>query len=102
MYIENMSELAFDDITPEDPDFPYIQGMNLLSVLIYLLNASDPRIVCRGKAILFGVQKVIVFLVMLHAVGLAEAGLIFSKLSRSDLNGSVSGKQDSVIFSPDR
>nr|XP_010907949.1 uncharacterized protein LOC105034465 isoform X1 [Elaeis guineensis] len=58
MYIENVSELAFDDVTPEDPDFPYIQG-------------------------------------------LAEAGLISSKLSRSDLNGSVSGKQDSVIFSPD-
>lgn len=42
MYIENVTELAFDDITPEDPDFPSIQG-------------------------------------------LAEAGLISSKLSRLDL-----------------
>lgn len=53
-------------------------------------------------ALPFGVLKVIVFLVMLHAAGLAEAGLISSKLSKSDLNGYVSGKQDSVIFSPDR
>ncbi|KAI4383114.1 hypothetical protein MLD38_008991 [Melastoma candidum] len=44
MYIENVSELAFDDITPDDPDFIYIQG-------------------------------------------LAEAGLISSKLSRQDLVG---------------
>lgn len=28
MYIENVTELAFDDITPEDPDFSYIQGEN--------------------------------------------------------------------------
>ncbi|XP_024011803.1 uncharacterized protein LOC18016368 isoform X2 [Eutrema salsugineum] len=27
MYIENVTELAFDDITPEDPDFPFIQGL---------------------------------------------------------------------------
>lgn len=27
MYIENITELAFDDITPEDPDFPSIQGL---------------------------------------------------------------------------
>ncbi|CAH8373546.1 unnamed protein product [Eruca vesicaria subsp. sativa] len=27
MYIENVTELAFDDITPEDPDFPVIQGL---------------------------------------------------------------------------
>ena len=26
MYIENVTELAFDDITPEDPDFASIQG----------------------------------------------------------------------------
>jgi hypothetical protein len=26
MYIENVTELAFDDITPEDFDFPFIQG----------------------------------------------------------------------------
>ncbi|CAH2070235.1 unnamed protein product [Thlaspi arvense] len=27
MYIENVTELAFDDVTPEDPDFPFIQGL---------------------------------------------------------------------------
>lgn len=26
MYIENVTELAFNDITPEDPDFASIQG----------------------------------------------------------------------------
>lgn len=26
MYIGNVTELAFDDITPEDPDFSSIQG----------------------------------------------------------------------------
>lgn len=26
MYIDNVTELAFDDVTPEDPDFPFIQG----------------------------------------------------------------------------
>eukprot|EP00249_Psilotum_nudum_P023217 c28791_g1_i2 orf=475-3420(-) len=27
MYIENVTELAFDDVSPEDPDFPFIQGL---------------------------------------------------------------------------
>ncbi|XP_017242958.1 uncharacterized protein LOC108215118 isoform X2 [Daucus carota subsp. sativus] len=27
MFIENITELAFDDVTPEDPDFPSIQGL---------------------------------------------------------------------------
>lgn len=26
MYIDNVTGLAFDDVTPEDPDFPFIQG----------------------------------------------------------------------------
>jgi hypothetical protein len=26
MYINNVTELAFDDVTPGDPDFPCIQG----------------------------------------------------------------------------
>ncbi|PSS33066.1 Centrosomal protein [Actinidia chinensis var. chinensis] len=56
MYIENVTELAFDDITPEDPDFSSIQG-------------------------------------------LAEAGLIASKLSRSDIP-SVDDDQSSLCFSP--
>ncbi|KAF7076646.1 hypothetical protein CFC21_081267 [Triticum aestivum] len=31
MYIENVSELAFDDVTTEDPDFPFIQEAGLIS-----------------------------------------------------------------------
>ncbi|KAL2527319.1 S-layer-like proteiny domain [Abeliophyllum distichum] len=58
MYIENISELAFDDITPEDPDFPSIQG-------------------------------------------LAEAGLIASKLSRRDMQSSLDEDTSSVFFSPE-
>jgi hypothetical protein len=55
MYIENVTELAFDDITPEDPDFPFIQG-------------------------------------------LAEAGLISSKLSNNNMPSSESSR---VTFSPE-
>ncbi|KAG6524409.1 hypothetical protein ZIOFF_014318 [Zingiber officinale] len=55
MYIENVTELAFDDVTPEDPDFPSIQG-------------------------------------------LAEAGLISSKLSKQ---GSVNKCDDCNLFSPE-
>ncbi|XP_020260848.1 E3 ubiquitin-protein ligase bre1-like isoform X2 [Asparagus officinalis] len=56
MYIENVTELAFDDVTPEDPDYSCIQG-------------------------------------------LAEAGIISSKLSESDLKGTSGGEQDSFFFS---
>ncbi|KAG9441264.1 hypothetical protein H6P81_017118 [Aristolochia fimbriata] len=58
MYIENVSELAFDDVTPEDPDFPSIQG-------------------------------------------LAEAGLIASKLSEKDMNKSSDVNQGPILFSPE-
>ncbi|KAJ9679453.1 hypothetical protein PVL29_021398 [Vitis rotundifolia] len=59
MYIDNITELAFDDITPEDPDFSSIQG-------------------------------------------LAEAGLISSKLSRRDLlSFSDEEDQSPFYFSPD-
>ncbi|CAM0878446.1 unnamed protein product [Alopecurus aequalis] len=58
MYIENVSELAFDDVTTEDPDFPFIQG-------------------------------------------LAEAGLISSKLSRSDMNISENVHNSHYFFSPE-
>ncbi|KAL2550482.1 S-layer-like proteiny domain [Forsythia ovata] len=58
MYIENISELAFDDITPRDPDFPSIQG-------------------------------------------LAEAGLIASKLSRRDMQSSLDEDASPVFFSPE-
>ncbi|CAN6705741.1 unnamed protein product [Malus baccata var. baccata] len=58
MYIENVTELAFDDITPEDPDFPSIQG-------------------------------------------LAEAGLISSKLSRKDMCSSMDEDESPFYFSPE-
>uniref|UniRef100_A0A0E0KLY6 SLH domain-containing protein n=1 Tax=Oryza punctata TaxID=4537 RepID=A0A0E0KLY6_ORYPU len=58
MYIENVTELAFDDITPEDFDFPFIQG-------------------------------------------LAEAGLISSKLSRSDMNVPQDVDNLHNLFSPE-
>lgn len=58
MYIENVSELAFDDITPRDPDFTSIQG-------------------------------------------LAEAGLIASKLSRRDMLSSLDEDQSPFYFSPE-
>ncbi|PON90847.1 GPI-anchored adhesin-like protein [Trema orientale] len=57
MFIDNVTELAFDDITPEDPDFASIQG-------------------------------------------LAEAGLIASKLSRRDMLSSVDEDQE-PYFSPE-
>ncbi|XP_015878134.3 uncharacterized protein LOC107414507 isoform X3 [Ziziphus jujuba] len=58
MYIENVTELAFDDVTPGDPDFSSIQG-------------------------------------------LAEAGLISSKLSRHDMLSSLDEDQGPVDFSPE-
>lgn len=57
MYIENVTELTFDDITPDDPDFSCIQG-------------------------------------------LAEAGIIFSKLSRSDTSDPSLQNQDPLLFHP--
>ncbi|CAL2243724.1 unnamed protein product [Prunus armeniaca] len=58
MYIENVTKLAFDDITPEDPDFSSIQG-------------------------------------------LAEAGLISSKLSRNDMLSSLDEDESPFYFSPE-
>ncbi|KAL1550744.1 hypothetical protein AAHA92_18671 [Salvia divinorum] len=58
MCIENVSELAFDDITPEDLDFPFIQG-------------------------------------------LAEAGLIASKLSRHDMQSYDNEDTSPLYFSPE-
>ncbi|KAJ1399222.1 hypothetical protein SESBI_30499 [Sesbania bispinosa] len=58
MYIGNVTELAFDDITPEDPDFSSIQG-------------------------------------------LAEAGLIESRLSRRDIQLSADEDDDPFYFSPE-
>ncbi|WOH06752.1 hypothetical protein DCAR_0626180 [Daucus carota subsp. sativus] len=58
MCIENFTELAFDDVTPEDPDFPSIQG-------------------------------------------LAEAGLIASKLSRRDMRSSSEVEETPLCFCPE-
>ena len=37
MYIENLTELAFDDVPVEDPDFPFIQGHSSLLALFPIL-----------------------------------------------------------------
>ncbi|XP_059304792.1 uncharacterized protein LOC132056551 isoform X1 [Lycium ferocissimum] len=58
MYIENVTDLAFDDVTSDDPDFPSIQG-------------------------------------------LAEAGLLSSKLSRRDMQSSSDDDQSPVFFCPE-
>ncbi|XP_014624476.1 uncharacterized protein [Glycine max] len=58
MYIDNATELAFDDVTPEDPDFSSIQG-------------------------------------------LAEAGLIESRLSRRDIQLFGDGDDSPFYFSPE-
>lgn len=58
MYIDNATEVAFDDITPEDPDFSSIQG-------------------------------------------LAEAGLIESRLSRRDAQLSANEDNSPLYFSPE-
>ena len=79
MHIENVTELAFDDITPEDPDFSSIQGENELSL-------PKTKITYEANfCILFS--------------GLAEAGLITSKLSNRDLLNDVEG---TFLFSPER
>ncbi|XP_047320453.1 uncharacterized protein LOC124924460 [Impatiens glandulifera] len=58
MYIKNVTELSFDDVTPEDSNFPSIQG-------------------------------------------LAETGLISSKLSRHDLSSSLEDDENINKINPD-
>ncbi|KAK8530767.1 hypothetical protein V6N13_030712 [Hibiscus sabdariffa] len=41
MYIENVTELAFDDITPEDPDFSSIQGLAEAGLISNKLSNQD-------------------------------------------------------------
>ncbi|KAJ4954499.1 hypothetical protein NE237_011282 [Protea cynaroides] len=41
MYIENVTDLAFDDITPEDPDFPSIQGLAEAGLISSNLSRRD-------------------------------------------------------------
>lgn len=58
MYIENVSMLAYEDVTPQDQDFPFIQG-------------------------------------------LAEAGLLSSRLVDEDHDGGDQEKINNSVFSPD-
>ncbi|XP_006661016.3 uncharacterized protein LOC102712932 [Oryza brachyantha] len=44
MYIENVTELAFDDITPEDSDFPFIQGLAEAGLISSKLLSSDMNV----------------------------------------------------------
>jgi len=87
MYIENVTELAFDDITPEDPDFPFIQG--------------DHRIFCTFTLKSESVKLCLICFLhfSLDSIGLAEAGLISSKLSNNNMPSSESSR---VTFSPER
>ncbi|XP_041992929.1 uncharacterized protein LOC121743665 isoform X2 [Salvia splendens] len=41
IYIKNVTELSFDDITPEDPDFPYIQGLAEARIIASKLSRHD-------------------------------------------------------------
>ncbi|XVF50840.1 hypothetical protein PTKIN_Ptkin04bG0136200 [Pterospermum kingtungense] len=41
MYIENVTELAFDDVTPEDPDFSSIQGLAEAGLISSKLSNQD-------------------------------------------------------------
>lgn len=87
MYIENVTELAFDDITPEDRDFSSIQGEKSFLYLGYYLTRF---IHC-------------CFLPSWIFSGLAEAGLISSKLSRQDLLSAIDHEPNSPFcFSPER
>eukprot|EP00252_Welwitschia_mirabilis_P016855 TRINITY_DN374_c0_g1_i1.p1 TRINITY_DN374_c0_g1~~TRINITY_DN374_c0_g1_i1.p1 ORF type:complete len:930 (+),score=267.69 TRINITY_DN374_c0_g1_i1:295-3084(+) len=42
MFIENSTELAFDDVTPSDPDFPYIQGLAEAGLISSRLLSHSP------------------------------------------------------------
>ncbi|BFI39469.1 hypothetical protein MPTK2_7g00060 [Marchantia polymorpha subsp. ruderalis] len=41
MYIENSSELAFNDVSPDDPDFPFIQGLAEAGLISSNLSRHD-------------------------------------------------------------
>lgn len=92
MYIENVTDLAFDDITPADPDFPSIQG-----------RASDHQCFLLSytfefKYLNFGAVALWLWIFL----GLAEAGLLSSKLSRRDMQSSSDDDQSPVFFCPER
>ena len=37
MFVDSVTELAFDDITPEDPDFSFIQGQSRIFEVCVLI-----------------------------------------------------------------
>nr|GEV11404.1 hypothetical protein [Tanacetum cinerariifolium] len=82
MYIQNVTELAFDDITPKDSEFSSIQNearyLNFLD--IYILRCA---VACFGMNY-FAIHISNGF----RSSGLAEAGFISSKLSRYEKNPS--------------
>lgn len=43
VYIEGVTQLAFDDITPQDPDFPYIQGLAEAGIIPSKLSNNEAR-----------------------------------------------------------
>lgn len=43
MYIESFTDLAFDDVSPEDPDFPFIQGLAEAGLISSRLTLQDSR-----------------------------------------------------------
>lgn len=90
MYIDNVTELAFDDVTPEDPDFPFIQGEAFLEAkFMYGLVKHHCVMLCHSC-------------LFQYTIGLAEAGLISSKLSRSDMNIPEDVHDNHILFSPER
>ncbi|KAI3757647.1 hypothetical protein L6452_05190 [Arctium lappa] len=53
MYIENVTELAFDDITPEDPDFSSIQGLAEAGLIASKLSRRDMDISNQDESSLY-------------------------------------------------
>ena len=88
MYIENVTELAFDDIAPEDPDFPFIQGDRLN----FFFNIDADQSVKVMIKLFFSSFS-------LDSIGLAEAGIISSKLSNHNM---PSAESSQFKFSPER
>lgn len=91
MYIENVTELAFDDITPEDPDFSSIQGESWCYNLVF-----------KQHSFLLEISFYYIMSNHYDVLGLAEAGLIESRLSRSDTQMFDDEGQSPFCFSPER
>lgn len=95
MFVEGLTDLAFQDVPPEDPDFGAIQGTLYFS-----------PVDCTAVYSLACVRNFTQF--PPPPSGLAECGLIASQLSQSDLKCRVKavpgcmGTEGVVRFSPDR